>query len=164
MSAKNNLTIMDFAEWLKTNRKKSGYSLRVLADKIGNICSDAYLSQLENRRYRGKKGELMRPDREIVAALADVFHQDADYALNLAGHVSEKSHIPDFIYQIDWQKFSPTALNEIKSFIEFKATYEALPLIKNGEVLQEDGELFVEFSEEEVLSLIAEEEKLHHKN
>jgi hypothetical protein len=45
-----------------------------------------------------------------------------------------------------------------------KATKTQESLIKNGEVLQEDGELFVEFSEEEVLQLLVEEEKLHHKN
>jgi transcriptional regulator with XRE-family HTH domain len=162
----NSLLMSSFSQWLKENRKKSGLTLEQLRSAIGDLCTVAYLSKLENDKYKGKKGSSTRPDREIVIALAEAFHQKPDEALRLADYanISEKSHIPDFLYRIDWQKFSPTALNEIKSFIEFKATYEALPLIKNGEVLQEDGELFVEFSEEEVLQLLVEEEKLHHKN
>lgn len=84
-----NYFIMDFAEWLKTNRKTSGLSLRRLADTIGNLCSDAYLSQLENRRYKGKKGALMQPAKEIVIALAETFGEDVDFALKLADYAPE---------------------------------------------------------------------------
>lgn len=82
---KNNL-MKDFADWLKTNREREKLSLRELVDKIDHICSDAFLSQLENRRYIGKKGEPMRPDKQIVIALANVFHQDVNEALKLARH------------------------------------------------------------------------------
>lgn len=85
---KNNL-MKDFAEWLKTNRQREKVSLRRLADKIGNLCSDAFLSQIENRKYPGKKGKLMRPDREIVIALAKALHADENEALRLADYATE---------------------------------------------------------------------------
>lgn len=81
--------LMDFAEWLKINREREKVSLRRLADKIGNLCSDAYLSQLENRRYKSKKGELMRPAKEIVVALAEALHANTDEALRLADYAPE---------------------------------------------------------------------------
>ncbi len=79
----------DFAELLKTSRvnwKPKKISLKKLADAIDNICSDAFLSQLENRRYKGKKGELMRPGKDIVIALAKFFNWNLNEALKLAGH------------------------------------------------------------------------------
>jgi transcriptional regulator with XRE-family HTH domain len=113
---------MDFAEWLKTNRKKSGYSLRVLADKIGNICSDAYLSQLENNRYRGKKGEPMRPDREIVVALAEAFHENLNEVLKLADYApaNENFHkFPPVLHKFDWETFNKIELEMLETFINY---------------------------------------------
>jgi transcriptional regulator with XRE-family HTH domain len=158
-----NTSAKDFGEWLRLKRKQAMLSMEALGKKVG--VSKQYISVLERAENHALTGKPVTPDREKVEALAKAVGGDVGEALNLAGFSSEKfRNLPDFLYRIDWQKFSPTALNEIKSFIEFKATYEALPLIKNGEVLQEDGELFVEFSEEEVLQLLVEEEKLHHKN
>jgi transcriptional regulator with XRE-family HTH domain len=150
-----------FGKWLLSARKAADMTQAEVAQKAG--LSKAYIGHLENSRRHTTTGAELSPSRDKVVSLARAVGGSVNDALEAAGYASER-RLPDFLYRIDWQKFSPTALNEIKSFIEFKATYEALPLIKNGEVLQEDGELFVEFSEEEVLSLIAEEEKLHHKN
>jgi transcriptional regulator with XRE-family HTH domain len=161
-----NIVVMEtFGKWLLRHRKALNMTQSDVAKR--SSVSVSYISTIERDQPHSITGEDITPDREKVEALAKAVGGDVGEALHMAGYAStnEKFHnLPDFLYQIDWQKFSPTALNEIKSFIEFKATYEALPLIKNGEVLQEDGELFVEFSEDEVLSLIAEEEKLHHKN
>jgi len=78
-----------FSDWLKHNRKKSGMTLIQLKSAIGDLCSDAYLSKLENDRYKGKKGLPNRPDKEIVLALADVFKENPDKVLILAGYLPE---------------------------------------------------------------------------
>lgn len=90
----DNLLVMTFAEWLKTTRKSEGVSLSRLVEKIGNLCSDAYLSKLENARYIGKKGNPTRPDKEIVIALADALHTDRSYVLQLAGYAVELPQFP----------------------------------------------------------------------
>jgi transcriptional regulator with XRE-family HTH domain len=160
------IVIMSFGAWLKAKRAEKRMSGVDLERRSG--VSRQYISNLEREHKSDLTGKIVQPTVEKVDALAKGLGVSESEARIAAGYApaNENFHkqVPDFIYQIDWQKFSPTALNEIKSFIEFKATYEALPLIKNGEVLQEDGELFVEFSEEEVLQLLVEEEKLHHKN
>lgn len=113
---------MDFAEWLKTNRKREKISLRRLADKIGNLCSDAYLSQLEKRKYPGKKGKPMRPNREIVIALAEALNADVNEALVLADYAPEEKQksLPSFLYTINFSIFSDADLKEIENFIRFK--------------------------------------------
>ena len=93
----NLLVVMTFAEWLKTNREKHKLTLVRLADKIGNICSDAYLSKLENAKYKSKKGNPMRPDKEIVIALADVFGANQESVLNLAGYATDSPLPPELI-------------------------------------------------------------------
>lgn len=85
--------MQDFAEWLKINRQREKISLRNLAEKIGNLCSDAFLSQIENRRYRGKKGNLMRPDKEIVIALAKALNTSENEALKLADYAPKNDAI-----------------------------------------------------------------------
>lgn len=80
-----------FSEWLKRKRKESGLTLMQLKSAIGDLVSDAYLSKLENDKYKGKKGLPPRPDKELVIALAEVFRDDVDYVLTLAGYPVEKN-------------------------------------------------------------------------
>lgn len=75
-----------FSLWLKKHRAESGLTLIQLRDKIGNLCSDAYLSKLENDRYKGKKGRPAQPDIEIVEALAAALHRPTDEARLAAGY------------------------------------------------------------------------------
>ena len=76
----------NFSEWLKTNRKKSGLTLIQTRDRINNLCSDAYISRLENARYDNKKGKPPQPDIEIVDALAEAFGRPIDEARLAAGY------------------------------------------------------------------------------
>src|SRR5687768_6386912 len=123
MLIKKNLElVMDFAEWLKTNRAASRLSLRSLAKKIDYLCSDAYLSQLENRRYKGKKGKLMQPDQEIVIALAGALNKNIDEALMIAGYAPRESVLPDELRGIDFSIFKAEGLRQIKNYIEFLQT------------------------------------------
>lgn len=113
MIVKNFLKVMDFAEWLKTNRELKGYSQRRLAKEVDYLCSDAFISQIETRKYVGKKGNPMKPDREIVIALAKALNADVDKALNLAGYASNSA--PGFLRRVfniavdelDWLIKSP---------------------------------------------------------
>lgn len=150
MSAKNVLMVMDFAEWLKTNRTKSKLSLRRLADRINNICSDAYLSQLENRRYLGKKGEPMRPDKEIVLALADVFRENPDVALNLAGYPSENiPNLPEFLYKKNWNILTLHDLYVAEKFIDYLIFEKA----ENERILKPDSPIAFGDEVDEMLDL-----------
>jgi transcriptional regulator with XRE-family HTH domain len=105
------------------NREKSKMTLMQLKSAIGDLCTDAYLSKLENDKNANKKGQPTRPDKEIVTALAEVFKEDVEYALWLADYAAPtfiKQQQPSFIHQIDWQALSPSDLAEIESFIQFK--------------------------------------------
>jgi transcriptional regulator with XRE-family HTH domain len=118
----NNLLMSSFSQWLKNNRKKSGFTLEQLRSAIGDICTVAYLSKLENDKYKSKKGEPMRPDREIVVALAEAFHENIDNALHLAGYaVSSESFpkLPSFLHQINWLEFTKDELFAVERFIGF---------------------------------------------
>jgi hypothetical protein len=118
----------DFAELLKTSRenwKPKKISLKKLAEAIDNICSDAYLSQLENRRYEGKKGNPMRPDKEIVIALSKFFNWDLNEALKLAGHPSEEKVLPAPLSVSDFDGFDKDDLKEISEYIKFKKLLKA---------------------------------------
>lgn len=112
----------DFAELLKTSRenwKPKKISLKKLAKAIDNICSDAYLSQLENRRYKGKKGNPMRPDKEIVVALAKFFGWDLNHALTLAGHPPEKTSVPQDLASTGYLQLSNEDKAKAAEFINF---------------------------------------------
>lgn len=112
--------IMDFADWLKTNREESRLSLRALAKAIDNLCSDAFLSQLENRRYKGKKGALMQPDKLIVIALAKVFGANVDRALVLADYPPENAfEIPPEIAAVGFEGLSPDDIKNVAKYMRF---------------------------------------------
>jgi transcriptional regulator with XRE-family HTH domain len=121
MITKNYLIhLMDFAEWLKTYRKAANLSLRKLADRINNLCSDAYLSQLENRRYVGKKGNTMQPDLEIVDALAVALNRPVNEARLAAGYAPiTQMTVPEEIASIDFSAFEKKDLKEIADFINY---------------------------------------------
>ena len=84
------------------------------------MVSDAYLSKLENDKYKGKKGQPTRPDKELVIALADVFRANQDYVLNLAGYPTEIKVLPSELAIIDYDGFDEQDLEEIAEYINFK--------------------------------------------
>lgn len=156
---------MDFAEWLKSNRQREKLSLRRLSEKIGGLCSDAYLSQLENRRYLGKKGKPMRPDREIVVALAEALNADVDRALALADYAPEQEHVfPAFLSKIDFSIFDPDDLRNIESFIKFKRweklfSHEESKTVLIPELTLEEMHEFGAKTKEEAIRKFHEREK-----
>lgn len=83
------LAMSDFSEWLRDNRLKAGLSLRQLERRINRACTFAYLDQLE-KDVRGKKGRPLRPDLEIVDALARAFNQPKEEARRAAGYASKE--------------------------------------------------------------------------
>lgn len=83
-----------FSIWLKKHREESGLTLIQLRDKIGKLCSDAYLSKLENDKYKGKKGKPAQPDIEIVEALALAFNRPIDEARLAAGYAPKNPDLP----------------------------------------------------------------------
>lgn len=107
-----------FSEWLKTNRKLSGLTLMQLKSAIGDLCSDAYLSQLENDRYKGKKGNPKKPDKTIVIALARVFNADVDKVLELTDY-APTNQLPAELNAIGFNELSKEDLEKIASYIQF---------------------------------------------
>lgn len=77
--------ISSFGQQLKQKRKKAGLTQSQLAQRANYICTEAYISQLENNKYVGKKGEPMRPSVEIVDALAIALNWSVGEARVAAG-------------------------------------------------------------------------------
>lgn len=76
---------MSFGSWLKQARAERGLSLRQLARRANNVCTFGYIAQLEHET-RGKKGQEMRPDLEIVDALAIALDKPINDARSAAGY------------------------------------------------------------------------------
>lgn len=73
-----------FAGWLKTARKKAGYTQQGLADASG--LSKSYISQLEGGKDHPLTGKPVEPSREVVEKIADGLNCDIDEALGAAGY------------------------------------------------------------------------------
>jgi transcriptional regulator with XRE-family HTH domain len=134
----NKLLMSSFSQWLKENRKKSGLTLEQLRTAIGDLCTVAYLSKLENDKYKGKKGLSTRPDREIVVALAEAFHENLNEVLTLADYASTNENIhkiPSIFHKYDWETFNKTELEMLETFIGyliFKRHKTTVVRIENG--------------------------------
>lgn len=61
---------MSFGTWLKPRRKQTGLTQKALAEAANGVCTEQYISNLENKYDVGKGGEPTRPRLEIVDALA----------------------------------------------------------------------------------------------
>ena len=119
--------INPFGAWLRLHRANAEISLLDLVAKIGNLCSDAYLSKLENDTKKGKRGNFKRPDIEIVDALAEALHRPKDEARVAA----EYAPINDFAI----------VNNKKLAMIDF--SYPGLPPAKKGK-----ADLLIELLEE----------------
>lgn len=108
-----------FSDWLKTYRKESGLSLMQLKAAIGDLCSDAYLSKLENDRYRGKKGKPALPDIEIVDALATALNRPVDEARLAAGYAARDNILPEQLRDIPFSRLDNSALAQVRQFVLF---------------------------------------------
>lgn len=77
-----------FGAWLREKRTAKGLSLRGLARLTNGACTYGYISQLESDNYRGKKGNPVKPDREIVIALALALNESPTLALKMTDYSS----------------------------------------------------------------------------
>ena len=81
---------MDFSQIVKQLRQERGWSQQEVADRVG--LNKMTISQYEN----GKR----KPSFEMIEALAEVFHVDLNYLLDLSewySNTNEPLIIPPFI-------------------------------------------------------------------
>ena len=115
------LMASEFSKWLKENRRKSELTLIQLRDKISGLCTDAYLSRLENDKFKSKKGNPAQPDIEIVESLAIALNRPIDEARWAAGYkLLKDSNLPYELASIDYSVFTSEEIKEIADFINFK--------------------------------------------
>ena len=86
---------MTLGQLIKTERNKRGWSIRDLADQIGNICRHQYLSLLEKDPVSKKSGDPIKPRREILEALAKAFRLPVHTVLHAAGYLGPVIDIDD---------------------------------------------------------------------
>lgn len=89
---------MNFGTWLKQTRDEKGVSGVELEKKTG--ISRQYISNLERGSKTDKNGNLIRPSRDKVIALAKALRANTDEALTIAGYASE-SQSPQFSPEIN---------------------------------------------------------------
>ena len=77
-----------FGTWLKEERKRKGFTQESLAKAAGDVCTSAYISNLERNQDIGKKGRPTRPGEEIVDALADALGVPRGLARSAAGYAA----------------------------------------------------------------------------
>lgn len=112
MENKKKSAVNPFGIWIKEKRNNRSWSTRILAERAGEICSHSYISQLENDKATGKKGQFMKPSIEIVETLAITLNESVNEALVLAGYPAKidpsEQIANDFSYALEnYKKLSP---------------------------------------------------------
>ena len=79
---------MHFGDWLRERREERGLSQGDLAKAANDVCTSAYISNLERGVYVGKNGEASRPSVEIVDALAAALNVPLVEARVAAGYAA----------------------------------------------------------------------------
>ena len=80
--------VMTFANALKSARKERGLTQRQLVERCSKLLTESYISQLENGK-RHENGELIRPSRDVVDALADALRKARTEFRDLTGYSAE---------------------------------------------------------------------------
>lgn len=80
-----------FGAWLKDRRKLHRLTQEELAAAAGGICTGAYISTLEKSARTKKTGRLVRPDEQIVEALAQAMGESVAEARAAAGYLPGQS-------------------------------------------------------------------------
>lgn len=83
-----------FGAVLAAKRRERGLTQDQLIARAGNVCTKAFISQLENDRYRKQTGEPMQPDIAIVEALADALGEPRNYFRRLTGYPLIEDELP----------------------------------------------------------------------
>jgi transcriptional regulator with XRE-family HTH domain len=82
-----------FGAVLREKRKAKEWSQDTLVERSGHVCSKSFISQLETNKYVSDSGEPMRPNVEIVNALAEALGESKNEFRRLAGHPPLDSEI-----------------------------------------------------------------------
>ena len=77
---------MTFGDWLKKQRRAKGLTQEGLAAAADNVCTGAYISNLERNADIGKDGTPNRPSEEIVEKLARALGVPPNEARLVAGY------------------------------------------------------------------------------
>lgn len=110
----------NFAEWLRSARRKAHLTMEVLARKIGK--SKQYISVLERGEPHVLTGKPVTPKKAVVESLASALNADVDEALAAAGYASQTQTPPEQVEIIEILNHSTLTANDyeqIKKFIEF---------------------------------------------
>jgi transcriptional regulator with XRE-family HTH domain len=104
-----------FGEWLRKTREAKGFTQEELAKAANNICTGAYISNLERGQEVGKKGKPTRPSEEIVEGLAAALNAPIATARRLAGY--DTTGLPDPALDVLNQIAEQTA-EVVRNFLE----------------------------------------------
>lgn len=102
----------NFADWLKSARKKAGLTMEALADKVS--VSKQYISVLERGEPHALTDKPVTPKRELVQSLAKALGGDENEALISAGYIPDSR----LIIQPISDKLSPEDVEIMREKIE----------------------------------------------
>lgn len=111
---------MDFGTWLKTTRADKGLSGVQLERRTG--ISRQYISNLERGSKTDKNGNVIRPSRDKVVALAKALGANVDEALTVAGYSSQTPTTPEqaqVIEVLTHSNLTDADYEKIRDFISF---------------------------------------------
>lgn len=113
-----------FGEWLKPQRKRCGLTQKALVIAANNVCTEQYISNLENKYDVGKGGQPIRPRLEIVDALAKALADKCgeDYGRLAAEARAAAGYAPPDMQsgnaQAQADELDPAALAEFSSRVQ----------------------------------------------
>lgn len=79
--------------WIKERRKAKGYTLDVVVDRMGGLCTKSFLNQLEVNKYPQKDGSPMQPAPEILDALADALGLARNEVRDMFGYPAQHDEL-----------------------------------------------------------------------
>jgi transcriptional regulator with XRE-family HTH domain len=99
-------------EYLKQARKEKGLTLRTVEEKTG--ISNAYLSQLENRK-------ISSPSPTVLSKLADLYKLSYSRLMELAGYPTEASSDNRVLFRTskDLEEITPEEEKELLYYLKF---------------------------------------------
>lgn len=119
---------MSFGSELRSRRKDKRFTQAGLAKAANNVCTGAYISDLERDYYVGKKGRPTRPDIDIVDALARALDWPIKDARTAAGHAPgdapDRPTLPDDVFPSGYEDLPPE--RQQKFLRQWKAIGDAL--------------------------------------
>ncbi len=100
---------MTFGNWLKAQRTARGLTQEGLAQAAENVCTGAYISNLERNADIGKDGMPNRPSEEIVEKLALALSIPVNVARLNAGYAAKGQGLSDGQQMLEYFNGLPEA-------------------------------------------------------